>query len=300
MRSLILFFALLLSGLERRRRQPRQRCTGPISPQRHPSRPALPAAGWTGQRELAQQLDAAPVEQWEAILSRAGDGTLTWQPGSDTDYYLLKSALAAAASQGPFDYILYTGDYLAHDFVDHAKGFGGIADASAFAVKTVQFVNRMIAQQFPGFRWSPALGNNDSGTGDYQLALGGPFLTALAPTMPGLAGNLPAQQSFAHGGYYTIAHPTVPGHDFLVLACCGRPSSPMPPGARATRFPPDRTSTRYFEEALASSANKVTLLMHIPPGMDGYSGYKHAPTGEGGRRCGAARPAGKRLSRRPR
>src|SRR6187399_2956483 len=51
-----------------------------------------------GRRQLAQQLDAAPVDQWEAILSKAGDGTLTSQP-EDTDYYLLKSALAAAASQ---------------------------------------------------------------------------------------------------------------------------------------------------------------------------------------------------------
>ncbi|HEY6817156.1 MAG TPA: metallophosphoesterase [Croceibacterium sp.] len=237
--------------------------------------------GSAGQRQLAQQLDAAAVDQWEAILSKAGDGTLTWRSQSDTDYYLLKSTLDEAAKQGPFDYILFTGDYLAHDFIDNVEKSGGVTDAGAFAAKTVQFVNRMVAQQFPGVPIVAGLGNNDSGIGDYGLDLDGKFLAALAPTMPGLAGNLAAQQSFAHGGYYTIPHPTVAGHDFLVLSVFWSVKYPdfAPGGCAVTSAGSDQQ--RYFEQALASTANQVTLLMHIPPGMDGYSGHNHAPSGQG-------------------
>ena len=240
-----------------------------------------PAAGTAAVRQLAQQLDAAPVDQWQAILAKAGDGSLTYQSRVDTDYYLLQSALEAAASRGPFDYVLFTGDYLAHDFISRVQSSGGLTDANAFAAKTVEFVNWMIEQQLPGVPIVAALGNNDSGIGDYALEVDGRFLAAIAPSMPGLAGNLAAQQSFAHGGYYTISHPTVAGHDFLVLSVFWSVNYPNFSGSACDTTTPGSDQYRYFDQALSSTANKVTLLMHIPPGMDGYSGHNHAPSGRG-------------------
>lgn len=291
MRHLICFFALLFSGLVTAARAaddptpvaaPALHGTYLHLSDIHLDPLYLPAsAGSAGVRQLAQQLDAAPLDQWEAILSKAGDGTLTYQSRVDTDYDLLKSALGAAASQGPFDYILFTGDYLAHDFVSRAQSSGGIADANAFAAKTIQFVNRMVEQQFPGVPIVAALGNNDSGIGDYALEVDGSFLAAIAPSMPGLAGNLPAQQSFAHGGYYTVPHPTVAGHDFLVLSVFWSVNYPNFAGSACNTTTAGSDQFRYFDEALSSTTNKVMLLMHIPPGMDGYSGYSHAPSGQG-------------------
>lgn len=235
-------------------------------------------------RALARQLEAAPVEQWEAILSTQGDGTLTYQGNVDTNYYLLKATLEAAAKAGVYDYVLFTGDYLEHDFIADAYRSGGIANPSRFAADTVAFVNLMIEQHFPGVPIIAALGNNDSGIGDYALQQDGAFLDAVAASMPGVSGSPQALADFKHGGYYTLPHPTVANHDFLVLSVFwskNYPSFAGPACSLPRNTAAGEAQQKYLDAALSSTSNKVTLLMHIPPGMDGYSGHDHKPSGTG-------------------
>lgn len=220
-----------------------------------------------------------PVDQWDQHLdAKAAPSTSR----NDTNYALLNSALTAARAAEPYDFILYTGDYLPHDFY-----YGKIDEESAaFAAKVVEFVNFKIAQAFPGKPIIEMLGNNDGGCGDYTLHPGGEFLADLAPDMPVVRSNPSAQADFANYGYYAIQHPTVANTDFIVLSSYwshnfpgynnGFPSrcANLPSGAD-----PGKDQADWLGKAIGSasgpaspSGRNAILLMHIPPGIDGYSG----------------------------
>lgn len=228
-------------------------------------------------KAFAQKLETTDAAGWEALFKAQGSGKLSHRSRQDTNYLLLKSALSAANAAGSYDYILYSGDYLAHDFVTTAYTGQRIADASAFAAKTIEFVNLMIEQEIGNTPIVSALGNNDSGLGDYALQPRGNFLNDLSGKMPIVKDDPVAKKQFEEDGYYTIAHPTVANHDFIALGIYWTHSSYRNCGTRSAAADGDDQLT-YLDTALAKSkaaGRNVTLLMHIPPGVDGYSGYAH-------------------------
>ena len=89
-----------------------------------------------GDRSIVTQLLNNEVSKWPNILAAAPSFQKGLYPsfGSDTNYYLLKSALSAAVSKEPFDFVLISGDYLRHRF---ARAFndavGPQSDLPAFA-----------------------------------------------------------------------------------------------------------------------------------------------------------------------
>ncbi len=94
---------------------------------------------------------------------------------SDTNYPLLKSMLdnvaaTAAANHFHYDYVMVTGDFLAHDFDDRFRQCvgGGPEAFEKFAANTLIFADGMIAKALPGVPVFAALGNNDSDKGDYK------------------------------------------------------------------------------------------------------------------------------------
>jgi len=222
-------------------------------------------------------LAGLPVDQWDQHL----DATAPPSSGrNDTNYTLLLSALVAAQGAGPYDFILYTGDYLPHNFQYGQTD----AESAAFAAKVVEFVNFKIAQTFPGKPIVGMLGNNDGGCGDYTLHPGGDFLADLAPDMPGVSADPAAQKDFAAGGYYAIRHPTVANTDFIVLSSYWSHNFPgydhgfasrcarLPNGADPGKDQVNWLGTKLGSGAASPSPRKAILLMHIPPGIDGFSG----------------------------
>lgn len=233
----------------------------------------------------AAVLAGLPIDQWDQHL----DATAPPSSGrNDTNYTLLLSALVAAQGAGPYDFILYTGDYLPHDFQ-----FGTTdAESAAFAAKVAEYVNFKIGQTFPGKPIIGMLGNNDGGCGDYTLHPGGAFLADLAPDMPGVSADPAAQKDFAAYGYYAIPHPTVANTDFIVLSSYWSHNFPGYDhgfASRCTRLPsgadPGKDQLDWLGTKLGSggasaspspspspSPRNAILLMHISPGIDGYSG----------------------------
>src|SRR5262249_14796909 len=62
------------------------------------------------------QLTAAEPEDWQAILESAGETSLG-RYGADTNWMLLRSALHQAAETLPHpSFVLFMGDFLAHNF----------------------------------------------------------------------------------------------------------------------------------------------------------------------------------------
>jgi hypothetical protein len=220
---------------------------------------------------IVKQLIAAPASQWEAIFATSAQGGYAHSP-NDANYALLKSALAAAAAQNPFDFVIASGDYLRHDFQSaFVKAGGSPSDFPAFASKAAVFVVNTV-QATLGVPVYLALGNDDSPCGDYGLVPGSAFLAALADSLDVLAHKPEAAADFRTAGFYELPHPTLPNEEILVLnsvlwsprySNCGSDGSD--PGAAEMQW----LGWKLYEAK--TLANRVILVMHIPPGIDAYA-----------------------------
>ena len=238
-----------------------------------------------------KELVAAPVTEWQRILSAPASAdqkqafeTLQQSCGArgvDTPWTLFASSLKAmGARQGDARFMTVSGDLIAHGFPcrysnlfpDAKKG-----EYQAFVVKTLGFVVGELRAAFPGMPVYVALGNNDSGCGDYKLDAGSDFL---AETGRIVAEGLPASQraevanEFGAGGYYavTMAAP-MRGTRLVVVndlflsgkysTCGGKPDAAA--GAAQLAW----LETQLTEARAAGQ--KVWVMGHIPPGIDPYS-----------------------------
>ncbi len=178
-----------------------------------------------------------------------------------------------------YDYVLNTGDNLAHHFHDAFQTAGGKeADYRSFVVKTLRFVNGMLRKSFPRTPLIYALGNNDAVCGDYMVAPNSKMLDRVARDLPVIAGRPQARHDFAVGGFYVVPHPRVPKHDIIALNsvfwsikykdACNKAGGD--PGAAEL----DWLAWTLYQEKLAGRT--ASLAMHIPPGINGYTSSKHA------------------------
>jgi hypothetical protein len=225
---------------------------------------------------IMKQLGAVPLAACQAPAS----GALA-RFGSDTNYPLLKSTLANAAATAAqnhfqYDYVMVSGDFLAHGFeARYRQCVGGGAEAyQKFAANTIRFVDSEIAKALPGVPVFAALGNNDSDKGDYAKPSNF-FLESVGEDWSRAWGNLPAGRrdlalaSLGTGGNYALPHPTVPNHELIILnsnlwsannaKACGD-ADPDPGG-----------QFEWLEEVLGRikrAGGTATLIMHVLPGID--------------------------------
>ena len=224
---------------------------------------------------LMKQLEAADVSGWAAIFQ----SSKIQQPNSynsDTNYPLFASFLAdlkARAAGARFATI--SGDFLAHDFPQDFQLYATDKSEAAyqsFVTKTVQFIAGELRAAAPGLKIYPALGNNDSDCGDYEITPKGWFLRAFAKAFsPGVRSHGFVER-FAPYGYYTVPAPvpdtTLIGLNSIYFSsnydnACGTPGVDY--GAR---------ELEWLREQLAQARlqrRHVWLLYHIPPGINVYS-----------------------------
>ena len=238
-----------------------------------------------------QRLVDAPVNQWSAVLAappspnqKQAFDALQQQcklRGVDTSFDLLQSSLQAMRARQPdAKFMTVNGDLIAHAFSCRFKALlpqSTQSEYQAFVLKTLSFVVSSLRATFPGMPIYIALGNNDSGCGDYKLDAGSDFLAETGKIL-GDALAAPqrqeAIQQFAAGGYYDIAmaapmrdtHIIVVNDVFLspkYTTCGGLPN------VTAANAEMD-----WLKQHLASaqqSGQKIWILGHIPPGIDAYS-----------------------------
>ncbi|MFO0993536.1 MAG: metallophosphoesterase [Hyphomicrobiales bacterium] len=209
--------------------------------------------------------------------------------GEDTNYALFATSLAAIAKAGASaDFVVLTGDLLAHDFEKKLRAATAnppsqpaIADA---AVSTSGLVADALAMAVPGKPVILALGNNDSDCGDYQIDPGGPYLEFTRELVKRLAGAALVADDFdttyRAGGYYAMRHPTAPDTEIIVLNdvlwsaeyrdVCG--SSGMAAAeAMLTWF-------KARLDAARAANRKVWMVHHIPAGIDAFATMKSKET----------------------
>lgn len=244
---------------------------------------------WDPQK--AKELAAAPESRWAGILSAAPSPDRAERfaalqkrchaKGADTDYALLASSVKAMrADAAGAAFVTVGGDLLAHEF--SCKYDAAIPQASPdgneiFAAKTLDFVLQQLRRALPGVPVYTALGNNDSGCGDYHITAGGAFLRAVAPA---LSANVQggerrlARRDIARGGYYSVKLPAPMERTRLLVVedvymsegyktCAGRPD-PAPAEEQIAWL-------RRQLEMAGREHEKVWVMAHIPPGIDPYS-----------------------------
>jgi sphingomyelin phosphodiesterase acid-like 3 len=258
-----------------------------------------------GDPAKAPQLAAAPASQWQAIFATppspgsqqrfAALQQSCHVHGSDTSFALFQSSLQAMRIHAAgVRFVAVGGDLVSHAFqCEYHELFphsppGGY---QAFVEKTMAYVIGSFDAAFPGAPVYAALGNNDSGCGDYRLDAHSEFLALVGKEVTGsfsAAERPAAQQSFAAGGYYSVTLPApIENARLLVLndlfmlshyaTCAGQPD----PAAAAAEL---AWLNEQLTEARASK-QKVWVMGHIPPGVDLYSTAKRL-TGV----CGGEKP----------
>ena len=239
----------------------------------------------------ARELAAAPTSQWRSILSAPPSAD---QPqafaqlqqtchakGVDTPFSLLGSSLQAMKTRLPeARFMTVSGDLIVHGFTcRYAALFPGApsGDYEAFVVKTMAFVMEEIRATFPEMPIYVALGNNDSGCGDYQLTAGSDFLAQAGKV---IAEGLPPSQKeralreFGQGGYYSVTM-AEPMRDTRLIVVNDLFLSPRYSTCAGNPDPaPAAEQMKWLESELKQarvSGQRVWLMGHIPPGIDPYS-----------------------------
>ena len=226
---------------------------------------------------LVDELAAAEPERWSAVLDSSSDRSVG-RYGRDSNWMLLRSALQHMAETLPKPaFVLMSGDFLAHDFrreFDAAAKDHSDAAFRIFVQKTMQFLAQQLEQNFPATPILPALGNNDEECGDYELQPGGPFLADTLPIVRRLVGGAHGPgfdrdwQSYGNysaraGGIRVLSTNT----NFLSIHyrnACGSPADGDPGKATLTWLEAELAAAKEAQE-------RVWLVYHIPPGIDGYA-----------------------------
>jgi sphingomyelin phosphodiesterase acid-like 3 len=256
-----------------------------------------------------EKLNDAPVSEWHAILDapESPGQALAFEKlqsvcharGVDTPWALLKSSLADASSrEGKPAFVTVSGDLMAHEFDCrfHTLAAGDDAAYSRFAEKTVAFVVLEVRQAFLGVPVYFALGNNDSGCGDYREDAGSAFLIADGQSFGDAViekqNRNGVLREFSAEGDYAATLPKPMSHAKLIVlqdifesarySGCGKTPSAV------GNMTPAQVQLAWLRQELTVARTHhehVWLLAHIPPGVDAYSTFTH-----GGNVCKGAEP----------
>jgi sphingomyelin phosphodiesterase acid-like 3 len=253
--------------------------------------------------DKVEKLAGADVSDWKGILASPDaptrqqdfDSLAAKCParGLDTSYGLFASALDEMKKHvGDALFITVSGDLMAHKFdCKFQKLFPKAtpADYTRFTQKTIAFVVSQLQKAAGSVPVYPALGNNDSDCGDYNLSPNSDFLRGVGDVV---TANFPmserkaARDSFAETGSYNVSLPAPMARARLIVLddlflSKNYASCPNYSGASGKSL---QLAWLAKQLAAARTANeKVWVMAHLPTGVDAYSTLKkgactHAPT----------------------
>jgi sphingomyelin phosphodiesterase acid-like 3 len=243
----------------------------------------------------AQQLWEAQEGGWNAILGSAPSAD---QPEayaklqkacaaklSDTPYALLRSSLEAMKREATeAKFALVSGDLVVHGFDCRFKAVlpgKTEADYEAFVEKTVRYVVGQIRLALTGMPVYVALGNNDSGCGDYEMDSGDAFLKATRELMvDGLASTAAEMKkvlaSYSATGDMSLMMKAPMRRTRLIVVndlfqsrrytACGAKPNPAAADAQTAWLTSELAAARRNKE-------RVWVMGHIPAGVDPYSTF---------------------------
>ncbi len=220
---------------------------------------------------LVSQLSSSDAGQWESIFSGAAQPVVQ-KYGQDTAWPLFASFLKQVQTLQPRPkLIVVTGDILPHHFQEK---FGSAEEYRAFEKKTFAFVGMELANASGGAPVVYTVGNNDQDCGDYKLQPDGPFLKDSEPTVQMLAQvDNAAMKSWDSLGSFARKNPLA-GHQRIIVVNSNFWSSRYVNACGDKGSDPGTAELSWLGQQLADAQkhhDKVWLVYHIPPGMDGHS-----------------------------
>ncbi len=231
---------------------------------------------------LVPQLASAEPAQWEAILNKTAPHSFS-PYGQDTNWWLLQSSLDQMRKTMPRPAVfLVLGDLLAHRFPTMFRDITHDNDAQhyrAFVLKTVQFLALQLRQRWPDTQILLTPGNNDDDCDDYAIEPGGSFLNDTATTVQELAkADEQAVVDWKAWGSYSLLPAAVPGVRIVSLNSVFFSEKYEPQSLKDSCEEIQSTApghefgwlARTLSEAKQAN-QKVWLMFHIPPGIDGYA-----------------------------
>jgi sphingomyelin phosphodiesterase acid-like 3 len=229
--------------------------------------------------KLIDALAEASIDEWPRIFASSRPGRFSGF-GEDTNWALLSSSLdAVRGTTSNVKFTVVTGDLLVHRFSEKFRSMATNRDDSSFrrfAKKTVQFIAAQLETIAPGKPVLLTLGNGDSDCGDYKLQPHGAFLrdeSAVIAQLLGPLGRGMNIEDWTAWGSYSVAHPSL--RHYRVIAVNSVYFSPKYHNACSQNAAdPAKEQMRWLGGELAKARDhkeKVWLLFHIPPGVDGYA-----------------------------
>jgi len=231
---------------------------------------------------LVAELAAADPAQWETILQRSK--LTAFSPyEQDSNWWLVRSALDAMVRTEPHPaLVMFTGDMLAHSFPKTYRSITHDSDPEHyrfFVRKTFDFVALEFRKRFADAKILLTPGNNDEECGDYSIEANGTFLNDTAERARALAGQGGEfTTTWKALGSYSLEHPTLHGVRIVSLNTIFwsnkyRAANFAKGCATVNSTAPSELFT-WLETQLAEaehSQQKVWLMFHIPPGIDGWA-----------------------------
>ena len=230
---------------------------------------------------LVPHLMAAEPAQWEAILDKTAPRSFS-PYGQDTNWWLLESSLDQMRKTMPQPAVfLVLGDMLAHRFPTMFRDITHDDDREhyrTFVLKTVQFLELQLRRRWPDTQILLTPGNDDDVCGDYTINAGGAYLGGTANTVRELAkADEQAANDWKALGSYSVLPEAVPGVRIVSLNSVFfsekyEPQSFQNSCAEVQSTAPSQMFA-WLEQTVSAArqANqKVWLMLHIPPGIDGY------------------------------
>lgn len=232
---------------------------------------------------LFPRLVAEPAERWGEVLRGSQPAGINPR-GTDSNDALFRSSLDDARARCPRPaFVLYPGDFMAHQWqakYDKLAGRSHLQDPAAyraFTAKAVRYLAGEFRRRFDGIAVLPTLGNDDSYCGDYMVEPDGPFLAMFAEAWgpllgPGLDAKV-FRDTFARGGYYMVPLPGLKGHRLVVLNSIFFSVNYDDACGESTQTPA-LDQLRWLERTLGqagSAGESVWLLAHIPPGINSFN-----------------------------
>ena len=230
---------------------------------------------------LVPKLIASEPSQWEEIFAAAPTPQAY---GEDATWSLLSALVYGLRSVQPKPkLIILTGDVLPHHFREKFETISSSKDPQAFRAfvkKDFAFVSSELEKASTGVPVIYTIGNNDEECGDYELQPSGPFLKDIASEVQALAhvdaGTL---SDWSVTASYEATNPLARHHRILALNSnywSRRYKNACGSGAEPGQAVLDWLSTQLADAKKHN--DKVWLVYHIPPGIDGHSSARAKQT----------------------
>jgi hypothetical protein len=234
----------------------------------------------TANPKLVDTLVQASIDEWPRILASSPPARFP-QFGEDTNWLLLSSAFdSIRKTASDVQFAIVTGDLLAHHLHEKFQNTAKEHDEEAFqrfSRKTIEFVGQQLLTLIPGKPVLFTLGNNDNDCVDYELHPNGAFLNEGAAWFRQLLGSLASDQSNSDWialGSYNVAHPSLKRYRIIAVNSIYFSPKYRDACTAAVEGDPAQEEMHWLESQLAAARNdqqKVWLILHIPPGVDGYT-----------------------------